>query len=45
MRQKDNTVLLQIVEMTQEGVHLPKVALDSSRKKNKGIHRKWYKSG
>lgn len=33
MRQKDNTVLLQIVEMTQEWVHSPKVALDSSGEK------------
>lgn len=35
MRQKDNRVLLHIVEMAQEGVHLPKVALDSPKKKKK----------
>lgn len=33
MKQKDNTVLLQIVKMTEEGVHLLKVALDSGGEK------------
>lgn len=41
MRQKDNRVLLHIVEMAQEGVHLPKVALDSPKKKKKKKNYAW----
>jgi len=38
MRQKDNTVLLHTVEMTQEEVRLPKVALDSTQEK-RNMHK------